>query len=163
MTMIGESAGFTLRYVGLDGKPVGNKARAATMAACTSRAAPSILRSRSNCKVIFVEPCVLMEVISVTPAIRLRERSRGVAILDAIVSGLAPASDARTEIVGKSTCGSGATGSCRKPIIPEIVMATTSRVVAIGRSTKSRSQFTADGCPDDSRWVRHSDPSPSGP
>src|SRR5574343_667631 len=147
MTMIGESAGFTLRYVGLDGKPVGNKARAATMAACTSRAAPSMLRSRSNCRVMLVDPCVLIEVISVTPAMRLNERSRGVAILDAMVSGLAPASEALTEIVGKSTCGKGATGSWRTPILPAIVIATTSRVVAIGRSTQSRSQFTANGYP----------------
>jgi hypothetical protein len=33
-----------------------------------------------------------------------------VATLDAITSGLAPGSCAATEIVGKSTCGSGATG-----------------------------------------------------
>ena len=63
-------------------------------------------------------------------------------MLEAIVSGLAPASEARTEIVGKSTCGNGATGSCRKPMMPEIVTATTRSVVAMGRSTKSRSQFT---------------------
>src|SRR5271170_981995 len=33
--MIGESAGFTLRYVGLLGKPVGSRSRAALIAACT--------------------------------------------------------------------------------------------------------------------------------
>ena len=37
-------------------------------------------------------------------------RSSGVATVAAIVSGLAPGSEAETEIVGKSTCGSGATG-----------------------------------------------------
>ncbi len=38
-------------------------------------------------------------------------RSSGAATLAAIVSGLAPGSDALTRIVGKSTCGSGETGS----------------------------------------------------
>jgi hypothetical protein len=35
----------------------------------------------------------------------------GAATDDAIVSGLAPGSEAETWMVGKSTCGSGATGS----------------------------------------------------
>jgi hypothetical protein len=39
------------------------------MAACTSRAAPSMSRSRPNCSVMRVEPDVLDEVISVTSAI----------------------------------------------------------------------------------------------
>ena len=38
----------------------------------------------------------------------------GVATLDAIVSGLAPGSCAETEMAGKSTCGSGATGRAKK-------------------------------------------------
>ena len=38
-------------------------------------------------------------------------RSSGVATADAIVSGLAPGRLADTEMVGKSTCGSGDTGS----------------------------------------------------
>jgi hypothetical protein len=42
---------------------------------------------------------------------RLRDRSSGVATADAIVSGLAPGSEALTEMVGNSTCGSGDTGS----------------------------------------------------
>ena len=97
------------------------------------------------------------------PAMRLSERSNGVAMLEAMVSGLAPASEARTDIVGKSTCGSGATGNCRKPMMPEMVTATTSSVVAIGRSTKSRSQFTNPY----RLWlltlVPHSDPNPCVP
>ena len=60
---------------------------------------------------MLVEPSELDEVISVTPAMRPNCRSSGVATDDAIVSGLAPGSDADTEIVGKSTCGSGDTGS----------------------------------------------------
>ena len=54
--MIGESAGLTLRYVGLLGRLAGSWPRAALMAACTSRAAASILRFRSNCSVTLVEP-----------------------------------------------------------------------------------------------------------
>jgi hypothetical protein len=53
---MGASAGFTFRYVGLPGKFAGSWLRAALMAACTSRAAASILRLRSNCKVMPVDP-----------------------------------------------------------------------------------------------------------
>ena len=80
------------------------------MAACTSRAAASMLRFRSNCSVMPVEPSVELEVISVTEAMRPNCRSSGVATADAIVSGLAPGRPAPTEIVGNSTCGSGETG-----------------------------------------------------
>ena len=47
----------------------------------------------------------------VTPAIWPNWRSSGVATVDAMVSGLAPGNCAVTWMVGKSTCGSGATGS----------------------------------------------------
>ena len=96
----GASAGFTLRYVGLLGRPVGSRLRAAFNAACTSRAAPSMSRFRSNCSVTRVEPSALDDVISVTPAMRPSARSSGVATVAAIVSGLAPGSCAPTEIVG---------------------------------------------------------------
>ena len=92
--MIGASAGLTFRYVGLLGSPVGSRLRAALIAACTSRAAPSMSRERSNCSVIRVDESELCDVISVTPAIRPSERSSGVATVAAIVSGLAPGSDA---------------------------------------------------------------------
>ena len=46
--MIGASAGFTFRYVGGPGRLTGNSLAAALIAACTSRAAPSTFRSRSN-------------------------------------------------------------------------------------------------------------------
>ncbi len=45
-----------------------------------------------------------------TSEISPRWRSSGVATLVAMVSGLAPGSWALTEMVGKSTCGSGETG-----------------------------------------------------
>jgi hypothetical protein len=52
-------------------------------------------------------------VISVTPAMLPSERSSGVATVAAMVSGDAPGSEALTEIVGNSTCGSGAIGSSK--------------------------------------------------
>ena len=81
------------------------------MAAWTSRAAASTSRSRANCRVTLVEPSVLTDVISASPAIRPKRRSSGVATAEAMVSGLAPGSPALTLTVGKSTRGSGATGS----------------------------------------------------
>src|SRR5919109_3113093 len=96
----GASAGLTLRYVGLLGRFAGSCARAALIAACTSRAAASMSRERSNCSVTLVLPRPLEEVISVTPAIRPNWRSSGVATADAIVWGLAPGSAALTTIVG---------------------------------------------------------------
>src|SRR5471030_1591730 len=98
--MIGASAGFTLRYVGLERSAVGRSTRAALIAACTSRAAPSMSRLRSNCRLMRLEPEPLVEVISLTPEMTPRWRSRGVATLLAIVSGLAPAMLADTEIAG---------------------------------------------------------------
>ena len=52
-----------------------------------------------------------LEVISLTPAIVPKARSKGVATVAAMVSGLAPGKLACTEMVGKSTCGKGATGN----------------------------------------------------
>ncbi len=92
---------------------LGNRLREALIAACTSRAAPLISRSSSNCKIMLADPCELLEVISVMPAICPSARSSGVATVAAMVSGLAPARLALTIMVGKSTCGSGATGSSR--------------------------------------------------
>ena len=81
------------------------------MAACTSRAAPSMLRLRSNCRVTLVLPSELEEVISVMPAMWLNWRSSGVATEAAMICALAPGRLALTLMVGKSTCGSGETGS----------------------------------------------------
>jgi hypothetical protein len=50
-----------------------------------------------------------------------------------MVSGSAPGSDAETEIVGKSTCGSGDTGRSRNAIIPANRSPTVRSVVATGR------------------------------
>src|SRR5579863_2391588 len=103
------------------------------MAACTSRAAPSMLRLKSNCSVTDVVPRLLDDVISVMPAIRPNCRSSGVATDDAMISGLAPGKPAATVMVGKSTCGSGETGNTKNAAMPASAMAKVSSVVATGR------------------------------
>ncbi len=70
-------------------------------------------RFRPNCRVMLAWPTELREVIWVTSAMAPRCRSSGLATVAATVSGLAPGSEAETEMVGKSTCGSGDTGSFR--------------------------------------------------
>src|SRR6202158_6124955 len=104
--MIGASAGLTLRQVGLLGRFEGRCPLAALMADCTSRAAPLMSRDRSNCRATLVEPRKLVEVISVTAAMRVNWRSSGVATAEAMVSGLAPGRPADTLMVGESTWGS---------------------------------------------------------
>ena len=84
---IGCSDGFCLAYVG--GRGIGGKA-ACAIERWTSCAAASISRSRPNCRVIVVPPCVFDELIERNPAMVENSRSSGVAIDDAIVSGFAP-------------------------------------------------------------------------
>src|SRR6185437_5838197 len=108
--MMGESDGFTFRMVGGEGMLVGSWRPAAEIAACTSCAAPSRLRSRSNWMVTCVEPCVLDELMLLMPAIVENWFSSGVATDDAMVSGSAPGKLAETWMVGKSTFGSSLTG-----------------------------------------------------
>ena len=60
--------------------------------ACTSCAAASMLRFKSNCSVMLVLPCELVELIDVRPAIAENCFSSGSATAVAIVSGLAPGS-----------------------------------------------------------------------
>ena len=72
-----------------------------------------MLRLRSNCSVTRDEPVPLYEVISLTPAMLPSVRSSGVATVRAMSAGEAPAMLALTEITGKSTAGSRATGSNR--------------------------------------------------
>ena len=68
-SMMGESAGLTFLQVGGVGRFLGNWPEAALMAACTSLAAPSMLRSRSNWIVIALEPSDEVEVSCDTPGI----------------------------------------------------------------------------------------------
>ena len=70
-----------------------------------------IFAINSNCRVMLVEPSAFTDVIWVMPGISENWRSSGVATLDAMVSGLAPGSEALICRVGKSTLGSDATGS----------------------------------------------------
>jgi hypothetical protein len=89
----------------------GNCALAAWIAAWMSPAAPSMLRSRSNCTVTLVVPNTLVEVSCETPGICAIWVSSGCATVAAMVSGLAPGNCPVTTMVGKSTRGRGATGS----------------------------------------------------
>ena len=57
------------------------------------------------------------------------------------ILGLAPGSDADTLMVGKSTCGSGATGSNRKAITPASASPAVSSVVATGRLMNGAEMF----------------------
>ncbi len=65
----------------------------------------------SNWMVTLVRPSELAEVIWLMPGISENCRSKGVATLEAMVSGLAPGRPACTWTVGKSTFGKAATGS----------------------------------------------------
>src|SRR5580704_466474 len=116
---------------------------AAVIAACTSWAARSMLRLRLNCTVIDVAPSALNEVISVMPAICPIWRSSGVATEDAMVSALAPASVAVTSTVGKSTCGSGATGRNGNAARPRNASAPAISEVATGRRMNGSERFTS--------------------
>ena len=89
-------------------------------------------RFRSNCRVMLLEPMLLVDVISVTPAMRVNCFSSGVATDEAMVSGLAPGSCADTEMVGKSTCGSGDTGRERNEIMPDKATAAVRSAVPTG-------------------------------
>ncbi len=84
-----------------------------------------------------MEFCDELDVISVTPAMRPSWRSSGVATDVAMVSGLAPGSDAWTTMVGKSTCGRGETGSRANATRPASAMPKVRSVVAMGRLMKS--------------------------
>src|SRR5215831_12078072 len=88
-----------------------------------------------------VAPNELDEVISVTAAMRPNWRSSGVAMEDAIVSGLAPGKPALTEMVGKSTCGRGETGNNPNATAPASATAMESKVVAIGLRTNGSERF----------------------
>src|SRR6202790_2829885 len=93
-------------------------------------------RFSPNCRVMRVAPTVLDEVISVTSAICPRWRSSGLATVVATSCGLAPGRVACTEIVGKSTCGSGDTGNLKNATAPAAARPKVSNVVATGRRMK---------------------------
>jgi hypothetical protein len=119
--------------VGGLGRFAGNWPDAALIAARTSPAAPSRSRFSENCRTRVVEPATLVDVICSRPGISANCCSSGVATVAAIVSGLAPGSDALTCRVGKSTSGMGATGNCGQATRPSSITAIDRRTVAIGR------------------------------
>ena len=69
---------------------LGRSARAAWIAACTSRAAPLMSRLSRTGPRSARSPHSCVEVSSVTPAIVARRRSKGSATVAAMISGLAP-------------------------------------------------------------------------
>ena len=75
---MGESAGLTLRREGGVFISSGSLLCALAMAACTSWAAASMLRSRLNWMVMRVEPRLLMELMESMPAMVENSRSSGV-------------------------------------------------------------------------------------
>jgi hypothetical protein len=130
---MGESAGLTLRKVGGVVMVVGSWRNAPEMAACTSCAAASMLRSSENCSVICVEPCELCEVMESIAGIVENCFSSGVATAAANVVGEAPGRLADTWIVGKSTFGRSATGSRRNAKAPNTRIPIMIRPVMTGR------------------------------
>src|SRR3954470_5349250 len=109
-TNTGAAAGLALRNRGSDGRSLGKSANEALIAACTSRAARSMLRPIENCSWMLVVPSELVEVIWSRPAIWPSRRSRGAATVEAMTEGSAPGRVADTRIIGKSTLGTDETG-----------------------------------------------------
>src|SRR3984957_17162549 len=107
--------------------------------------AASMSRSRLNCTVIELEPSELVDVSSVTPGMMENCRSSGAVTLEAMVSALAPGSDAETWMVGKATCGSGATGSNGKATQPSASKPVASKVVPIGRRMNGSEMLISAG------------------
>src|SRR5271154_7507159 len=69
-------------------------------------------------------------------------RSSGVATDEAMIAALAPGKPELTEIVGKSTAGSGDTGNTLNAIAPVSAIPTVSNVVATGRRMNGAEMFT---------------------
>src|SRR6185437_2532044 len=133
MYSTGKSPGFTLRNDGGDVISTGSSFCAVASAVCTSSEAPSMLRPRSNWIVICETPSADDEFIAVMPAIVESWRSIGEATDAAMVSGLAPGSDAVIWMVGKSTAGRAATASSRYAKAPKTISDAVINVVITGR------------------------------
>src|SRR5438445_6860090 len=143
METIELSAGFTLRKLGGTVISIGSLRAATVSAVCTSSAAPSMLRLRSNCTVIEDWPSEEVDTIELMPAMVASWRSIGEATEDAIVSALAPGKVAVMLMVGKSTAGSAATGSSRKAKIPNTMNDAVISVVITGRRMQVSEIFIA--------------------
>src|SRR3569833_2627918 len=108
--MMAKTAGFTLRRLGGVGMSCGRRRMLCEIAVCTSCAAASMSRARSNCFVILVLPVLLTEFIEVMSAMALNWRSSGVATAAAMVCVSAPGNLAESLIVGKSAGGGARAG-----------------------------------------------------
>src|SRR6267154_4329099 len=133
----GKSAGFTLRKLGGIVISIGSRRCAMVSAVCTSSAAASMLRLRSNWMTIAVVPCDEVDDIDEMPAMVESWRSIGPATDAAMVSALAPGKVAVTAMVGKSTLGSAETGSRRNPNTPNAMIDAVMSVVMTGRRIHS--------------------------
>ena len=142
----GKSAGFTLRKLGGIVISIGSRRCAMVSAVCTSSAAASMLRLRSNWMVMTLVPCDEFDDIDEMPATVDNWRSMMPATDAAIVSALEPGSVAVTAMVGKSTFGNAETGSRRKPNTPNAMIEAVIRVVMTGRRMQS-SESVIDQAP----------------
>src|SRR4051794_5356952 len=133
----GKSAGFTLRKLGGIVISIGNRRCAMVSAVCTSSAAASMLRLRSNWIVMALVPCDELDDIDEMPAMVDSWRSIIPATEAAMVSALAPGKVAVTAMVGKSTRGSADTGNRRKPNTPKAIIDAVISVVITGRRIQS--------------------------
>src|SRR5258706_9027155 len=97
---MGWSLGLDFEKVGGEGMSTGRLPAAWEIAVWTSVAAASMLLSRLNWSVNDAWPCVLFEVTISSPLICMNCRSRGVAMVFATVSGLAPGYAAWTWMTG---------------------------------------------------------------
>jgi hypothetical protein len=104
---------LTLRKEGGVSISIGSRRAATVSADCTSSAAPSMFRLRSNWMTIELRPSDELDVSEVMPAMVESDRSIGPATEAPMVSGLAPGSVAVIWMVGKSTAGNAATASRR--------------------------------------------------
>src|SRR6202165_4526745 len=141
MNSTANSDGLTFRKVGGMIISTGSRRCAMVSAVCTSSAAASMLRLRSNWMTIAVVPCDEVEDIDEMPAMVESWRSIGPATDAAMVSALAPGRVAVTAMVGKSTLGRAETGSSRKPNTPKAMIEAVKSVVMTGRRIQSSERF----------------------
>src|ERR1700737_2957526 len=135
---IAKSDGLTFRKVGGIVISIGSRRCAMVNAVCTSNAAASMLRVRSNWMKIAVGGAGRdVEDSDEMPAMVESCRSIGPATDAAMVSALAPGKVAVTAMVGKSTLGSAETGSRRKPNTPNAMIDAVISVVITGRRIQS--------------------------
>src|ERR1700716_2495477 len=140
---IAKSDGLTLRKLGGIVISIGSRRCAIVSAVCTSSAAASMLRLRSNWMVMTLVPCDELDDIDEMPAMVDSWRSMMPATEAAMVSALAPGRVAVTAMVGKSTLGSADTGSRRKANTPKAMIEAVMSVVITGLRIQSSESVIA--------------------